>query len=296
MSDKRSQIIEAAIHCFASKGFHAATMQDIADTAGIAKGSLYFYFESKEALLHSTLGYYQERNVSTLHRILNDKSLSPREKLFLQIEEQFRQVLEQREFITMLMSEQGVQINEEMKQFITAMRGEALCRFRENLLQMYGDRAVSYVLDGAALLIGLFNEYMGYMVLDRLEFNNREAAVFLVNRTEEAMEGMLAKKQKPLLTESKVHHLLQAGRPAAASALPPMLQEIRKMLSAAGTWSLEAPKREEAVAALLLLEKEAAKDQPEPLIMRGLIALLRGYKIADLKKGLSALEEGIGGN
>jgi AcrR family transcriptional regulator len=45
------QIIEAAAHIFAERGFHGATTQDIADVLGIRQASLYYYFSSKEAAL-----------------------------------------------------------------------------------------------------------------------------------------------------------------------------------------------------------------------------------------------------
>lgn len=46
------QILDAALDVFAHKGFHSATITDIAKKAGIAKGLLYHYFNSKEELLY----------------------------------------------------------------------------------------------------------------------------------------------------------------------------------------------------------------------------------------------------
>jgi TetR/AcrR family transcriptional regulator, cholesterol catabolism regulator len=45
-------IVSAAAKVFRTKGYHAATVRDIADEVGILKGSLYHHFESKEALLY----------------------------------------------------------------------------------------------------------------------------------------------------------------------------------------------------------------------------------------------------
>jgi AcrR family transcriptional regulator len=45
-------IVTAAAKVFRTKGYHAATVRDIADEVGILKGSLYHHFESKEALLY----------------------------------------------------------------------------------------------------------------------------------------------------------------------------------------------------------------------------------------------------
>ncbi|GGO26269.1 TetR/AcrR family transcriptional regulator [Deinococcus humi] len=48
---KQQHILKAAAQVFAQKGFHASTIKDVAATAGVAHGSVYTYFESKEALL-----------------------------------------------------------------------------------------------------------------------------------------------------------------------------------------------------------------------------------------------------
>ncbi|HTO41387.1 MAG TPA: TetR/AcrR family transcriptional regulator [Rhizomicrobium sp.] len=49
--DARPQeILEAALAVFAEKGFSAARMEDISKRAGVTKGTLYLYFEGKEAL------------------------------------------------------------------------------------------------------------------------------------------------------------------------------------------------------------------------------------------------------
>ena len=46
--ERRAQILEAALECFARKGFHAATMDDLVRASGLSKGSLYWHFSSKE--------------------------------------------------------------------------------------------------------------------------------------------------------------------------------------------------------------------------------------------------------
>jgi AcrR family transcriptional regulator len=49
--DRRSQILEAAIVCFAKHGFHQASMHDISAEAGISVGLIYRYFANKEAVI-----------------------------------------------------------------------------------------------------------------------------------------------------------------------------------------------------------------------------------------------------
>src|SRR5271166_2411114 len=45
-------IVSAAAKVFRTKGYHAATVRDIADEVGLLKGSLYHHFDSKEELLY----------------------------------------------------------------------------------------------------------------------------------------------------------------------------------------------------------------------------------------------------
>jgi len=58
---KRGQIIEAAAGVFARKGFEAALMGDVAAAAGISKGSLYDYFDSKERLFFAVFEWSQRQ-------------------------------------------------------------------------------------------------------------------------------------------------------------------------------------------------------------------------------------------
>src|SRR4051812_8851361 len=52
-TDRRRELVRAAIRVFARKGFHAARVGDIAGEAGVAHGLLYHYFRSKEDVLES---------------------------------------------------------------------------------------------------------------------------------------------------------------------------------------------------------------------------------------------------
>ena len=52
-SAKRRQIIEGAREVFLAQGFDAASMGEIARKAGVSKGTLYVYFDSKERLFEA---------------------------------------------------------------------------------------------------------------------------------------------------------------------------------------------------------------------------------------------------
>jgi len=53
VADKREAILKSATKVFAQKGFFNSKVADIAGEAGIADGTVYLYFKSKEEILHS---------------------------------------------------------------------------------------------------------------------------------------------------------------------------------------------------------------------------------------------------
>jgi TetR/AcrR family transcriptional repressor of uid operon len=55
LETRRQQILDAAIACFARKGFHQTTMEDIGQEAGLSPGLAYRYFDSKEDIILATI-------------------------------------------------------------------------------------------------------------------------------------------------------------------------------------------------------------------------------------------------
>jgi len=51
--EKKAAIIKSAAKAFGQKGFHAATIEDITNELKMTKGSLYYYFSTKEELLYN---------------------------------------------------------------------------------------------------------------------------------------------------------------------------------------------------------------------------------------------------
>src|SRR5919106_475050 len=57
---RREQIVEAATRVFANKGFRRATTREVARAAGVSEGTIYNYFEDKDALLMAILDRLNE--------------------------------------------------------------------------------------------------------------------------------------------------------------------------------------------------------------------------------------------
>ncbi|HEX8472647.1 MAG TPA: TetR/AcrR family transcriptional regulator [Pyrinomonadaceae bacterium] len=78
--DKREAIIRAATHVFARNGYFNSKVADIARVAGVADGTVYLYFKSKEEILHSIFERNAGEAIAEGRQQLSDLE-DPREKL-----------------------------------------------------------------------------------------------------------------------------------------------------------------------------------------------------------------------
>lgn len=87
---QRKIILDAAIRCFASEGFHRTTMRDIVRKSGMSAGALYLYFKSKDELIDAIAESRHHRE-----RIWIDSALNQDDpvKVFRALVQSFAKVL-----------------------------------------------------------------------------------------------------------------------------------------------------------------------------------------------------------
>ena len=90
---RQDDVYAAAARLFAEKGYHATRIQDIADELGMLKGSLYYYFNSKEDLLIKITEGHIGRIYHAIKAIVETRYPS-KQKLLLAIDEHLRMYLE----------------------------------------------------------------------------------------------------------------------------------------------------------------------------------------------------------
>jgi AcrR family transcriptional regulator len=73
---RKNQIIDAAINVFNRNGFNDARMDDIVEEAGISKGTVYWYYKSKEELIISILDRIFGEEFSRMEKA-DDSTLQP---------------------------------------------------------------------------------------------------------------------------------------------------------------------------------------------------------------------------
>lgn len=79
--ERREEILDAAEKLFAAKGFDNTSTGDILDAVGIARGTLYYHFKSKEEILDGVIGRITNRLMQDAGEIVWKKELPVLERL-----------------------------------------------------------------------------------------------------------------------------------------------------------------------------------------------------------------------
>ena len=80
VGNKRERIIAAAAKLFGDKGYHDTTTAEIAESAGVAAGTIYIYFSSKEELLVAVFEEFLGRHMEQLREGV-EREKTPEDKL-----------------------------------------------------------------------------------------------------------------------------------------------------------------------------------------------------------------------
>lgn len=280
LNQKREHILDAALRLFADKGYHVTTMQDISQAAGIAKGSVYSYFDSKEQLLLSIYEHYMNQIDAGLYALDQDDLLTAKMKLQKQIQYTFMQISKYRHFLIMHVRESAAPLNDEMKQLLIHMNERELTWYQSRIAEIYGEEIKPYRFDLAASLQALVREYVVYLLFDESQFEIDRATAFLMNLLEDMAQGMLKRKDKPLLTKEGLDRMISSflnGNLTFNSGPGEWVRKLRERIKKADQAGGDLDIKE-LESVLQLLEKEWAKEKPRSVMLKSLLSYLKALQ------------------
>jgi TetR/AcrR family fatty acid metabolism transcriptional regulator len=173
--DKRERILRAAVKVFAKNGFHATRVSEVAKAAGVADGTIYLYFKSKDELLVSLFEDRVERLLAFMREELPKAEGAP-EKLRRVIEMQLGLLEGERdlaEVITVILRQSTKLMKEyAAPRFIAYLdaiarivaEGQAQGDFRSDVSPHMVARSLFGALDGIALTWALGRAEQGGLV------------------------------------------------------------------------------------------------------------------------------------
>ena len=100
----RNDILEAAAQIISRKGFHATSMQDIAQSVNLQKASLYHHISSKQEILAALLDQALDMLIERIQNVI-DQPIPPDEKLRLAMRVYLSSMLDRRDLAAVLLLE-----------------------------------------------------------------------------------------------------------------------------------------------------------------------------------------------
>ncbi|CAN2254626.1 putative transcriptional regulator (TetR/AcrR family) [Bacillus vallismortis] len=271
MNEKKEKIIKTSIHLFAKKGFASTTIQEIASECGISKGAFYLHFKSKEALLLSACEYYIGMSMKKMKNIEEDLAEKPpKEVLKKQIGAQFEDFRDHKDFIVLLLTENIIPENQEIKQYFYKVTAETDKLYRSALLASYGKGIERYIADLSIMVRGIVHSYMNVMVFNgELSIDAEEISAFLIERLDDLVQGLIHSNLNPIVPKD-IFRLMPAGKEQ-------LLEDIRKVKE-------NSTLPEDIAVSLDVIAEELSQDKPRKPIMKGMLSNLTGTTDKEVEK------------
>ncbi|RBW69762.1 TetR/AcrR family transcriptional regulator [Bacillus taeanensis] len=276
MNEKKQQILKSAMKLFAENGFHSTSMQGIADQIGIAKGTLYIHFKSKEQLLLSILKQYQHDLFEKIEFVEKDSMLNSREILVKQVYVKLVEFQKNSDFIKMQFKEQLHHENEAVKEFAEQRKAKILNWIKKGILGLYGEKITPHLWDLVILFNGMIREYMLLLVFERKPIDIAKAAEFIVNRLDDMAKALISTKSEAIITADMMIAIEKADTQKTLDTQEEILSnEFNKIIAVIKASPVKGEKEEELFAAAHALKAEISQESPRKFMIKALTALLK---------------------
>jgi AcrR family transcriptional regulator len=181
IGQRRKQIIDGALKIFTAKGFHQATVREIAEAAGVTMGTLYNYVRCKEDILYMVYDYMTTILTESLRTILEGTDHS-KNKVREALKHNMELLYNHQDLVMFLYRESG-SFDRDAVQTVLAQETRYIEVFEELLRQHFAGRDIDEVrLKLAADILSYLNSIL---VLRRWSLKRRYESM------DDVMDGIL---------------------------------------------------------------------------------------------------------
>ena len=271
--DKRNAILESAVELFAVHGYNQTSMQQIAESVGISKGSLYSFFQSKEDLIISIYEHYQQLVFERAFVVGLDGNLPPKERFAKQFQVQFEGILEYKSYMKMHMRGESAKNSEKLAAMEHRMRGRLFSWLEQNLLDVYGEGIRPYKWDLMWMTQSIYSSYMMLMISQDDSLDPAILGKHVVRQISLLANDFLNGESSPLLNDNMMKPFAVSMDKEGAfisfekreTAWRELYEKIKGLGKDRVTYNLNIANR---------ISEECRDSDPDELIIKGLFRLL----------------------
>lgn len=281
MQDKRLTIITEATSLFSEKGFHATSMQEVADRSHVSKGTIYTYFSSKEDLLLSIFKFFQE-NIQRHLEGASQSDLNAQEKFVQQIYILLRESLIYKAFFKMQHREQLISSQKSIQTYLMQSRFELFKWYESLLKQVYGEALEPYLTECTLLLDSIITGFLRFIMINEDVLDLEKAATYIAKRVDNMVQAMLSEKETPILPNALFDQMKNQFIQYDIENETNVSEVLKKMGQILEQLDLDEDKKKELTNSLLYLEDELKTESPKKFLFKGLLSNFEGIEVLEL--------------
>ena len=180
---RRATILTSALEVFAEHGYHQTSVTDLVKAAGVARGTFYLYFESKDAIFIELLEGLVQRVRSGIVGVRPEASAPPLEVQLQQTIARLLTILWENRPLTKIIFREAVGLHAQVDEKLLAFHRE-LYTYTEAALTLGEATGYTRAVDGpivATAVVGAVRELVErYLVMDQ-DLDVEQASASLVN-------------------------------------------------------------------------------------------------------------------
>ncbi|CCU80187.1 Transcriptional regulator, TetR family [Halanaerobium saccharolyticum subsp. saccharolyticum DSM 6643] len=180
MADRREEIIQAGIEIFAAKGYYNTHIAEIVESVGIAKGTFYLYFNSKNDLFISLIRRFEDIFLELFEIDILVAETEDLKSFFSKLLKKIFSLYKEHKNLSIIILREAVAVNEKFREEFKEMDARRFKRIN-NLYQFlldndYLNQEIDYDYF-VCVFVGIMESIvMRRLLLSEQEFNVEEAA------------------------------------------------------------------------------------------------------------------------
>ncbi|KMJ57595.1 TetR family transcriptional regulator [Bacillus sp. LL01] len=287
MKDRKLYVLTCAHKLFIEKGFQATSIQDILDESGIAKGTLYNYFSSKNELLIELFKTLYQKMEKERNDLLIGEDPSDINIFIKQFELQM-ETNRANKLISLF--EEVIFINDpELKDFIRQGQMRMLSWVHQRFVQIFGQDKRDYLWDCAIMFLGILNHNIKYYTLTHdKQLDIQRVVQFSTNRLLTIVEDV-SRTEEVLLEADVMDLLFPEDQPDNRETLCSIILSLKKKLHG----QPESPKLTELLDFIHEEHREGNPVAPRRFLVESALDTLSEYELIHNQKEWNKLRNFI---
>lgn len=275
MGEKKIEVIHVAIRLFSEKGYNSTSVEEIAKESGMAKGSFYKYFSSKEDLLLQIFLLIGKQIEKGLTKIYSKDYVSAQEKLIDFIHLTIESIISNHLYLLTTICDFPLSKSNEITKEIEHIEMKVITWYKEFFLDFYGKKLEDYVGDLVVLLRGIIFQYVQLCRYTKSVVDSKKFAVFVAAVLDSVVKGLLERKPEPIFNMEALGWGMRDDLESPRLKSQKIKLLLRKMEQKVKNLKIDLKDQEEYLKAISLLKEESARAKSKVFLLKALVHYLQ---------------------